>query len=43
MDHCTEADKGDSGNLTVIKKEILQDYNHGPEEHIPNLSALMEL
>lgn len=43
MDHCMEADR-DTGNLTVNKREILQDYNlPQPEERVPNLSALMEL
>lgn len=43
MDHCMEADR-DTGNLTVNKREILQDYNlPQPEERVPKLSALMEL
>lgn len=33
-----EADGGDTRNLTVNKKEILQDYNlPWPKQHVPNL------
>lgn len=43
MDHCIQADRGDPGNLTVNEREFYRTSLPWPKEHVPNLSALMEL
>lgn len=38
-----EAERGDSGNVTVNKREFYRTTLIQLSEHVPNLSALMEL